>query len=289
MAVSKRLRYEILRRDNHTCRYCGLAAPEVKLTIDHVVPSTLGGNDDPSNLVAACKDCNAGKSASSPDAELVADVDQRAIRWGKAMQVAVERRAAELAVDRENTAWFNDAWTNWTRGDATMPLDPNWKNSVLRFMASGLDREFLVDAVATAMGKDRLLDRDRWRYFCGICWREMDRLLELASEVADSNEPVVEVKIPERWVHAMRFLSYASDYMDCALEAVDVPYEVRERITTGLWRASEEAEEVFRAGQPGEWDTVEDRADETFSSVSAWYENQIQLYGASVRRVPDGS
>ena len=28
MAVSKRLRYEILRRDNHTCRYCGASAPD---------------------------------------------------------------------------------------------------------------------------------------------------------------------------------------------------------------------------------------------------------------------
>ena len=41
MAVSKRLRYEILRRDNHTCRYCGESAPDVKLTIDHVVPVSL--------------------------------------------------------------------------------------------------------------------------------------------------------------------------------------------------------------------------------------------------------
>ncbi|AWN05089.1 HNH endonuclease [Gordonia phage Easley] len=38
MAVSKRLRYEILRRDNHTCRYCGATAPDVPLTVDHVVP-----------------------------------------------------------------------------------------------------------------------------------------------------------------------------------------------------------------------------------------------------------
>ena len=32
MAVSKRLRFEILRRDNHACRYCGQMAPDVKLT-----------------------------------------------------------------------------------------------------------------------------------------------------------------------------------------------------------------------------------------------------------------
>lgn len=35
MPVSKRLRYEVLRRDSHTCRYCGGAAPDVKLTVDH--------------------------------------------------------------------------------------------------------------------------------------------------------------------------------------------------------------------------------------------------------------
>lgn len=28
MAVSKRTRYEVLRRDNHACRYCGARAPE---------------------------------------------------------------------------------------------------------------------------------------------------------------------------------------------------------------------------------------------------------------------
>lgn len=27
MAVSKRLRHEVMRRDNHTCRYCGGGAP----------------------------------------------------------------------------------------------------------------------------------------------------------------------------------------------------------------------------------------------------------------------
>jgi 5-methylcytosine-specific restriction endonuclease McrA len=29
--VSRRLRLEVLRRDGHTCRYCGAQAPDVKL------------------------------------------------------------------------------------------------------------------------------------------------------------------------------------------------------------------------------------------------------------------
>jgi hypothetical protein len=63
MAVSKRLRYEILRRDNHTCRYCGASAPDVPLRVDHVTPVALGGSDKPDNLVASCEACNSGKSS----------------------------------------------------------------------------------------------------------------------------------------------------------------------------------------------------------------------------------
>ena len=65
MAVTKRVRFEVLRRDNHTCRYCGASAPDTTLTVDHVTPVALGGSHDPSNLVAACKDCNAGKASTS--------------------------------------------------------------------------------------------------------------------------------------------------------------------------------------------------------------------------------
>ena len=39
MAVTKRVRFEVLRRDEYTCRYC--RSKENELTIDHVVPVTL--------------------------------------------------------------------------------------------------------------------------------------------------------------------------------------------------------------------------------------------------------
>lgn len=76
MAVSKRMRYEILRRDNHACRYCGASAPDVKLNVDHVIPTSLGGSDKPDNLATACADCNGGKTSSMPNAMTVKDVDQ---------------------------------------------------------------------------------------------------------------------------------------------------------------------------------------------------------------------
>jgi hypothetical protein len=62
MAVSVRIRFEIFKRDDFTCRYCGKRSPEVVLEIDHIVPVCEGGIDDPINLAVACWDCNRGKA-----------------------------------------------------------------------------------------------------------------------------------------------------------------------------------------------------------------------------------
>ena len=105
MAISRRLRFEILRRDSHTCRYCGAAAPDVKLTVDHVIPSALGGSDKPSNLVTACVDCNSGKSSVPADSATVADVAKDALRWSQAIS-----RAAQL--QREDH-WNADVVADW--------------------------------------------------------------------------------------------------------------------------------------------------------------------------------
>lgn len=61
-AISKRLRFAVFKRDGFRCRYCG-RTPEVSvLHVDHVVPVSKGGTNDPANLVAACSSCNGGKS-----------------------------------------------------------------------------------------------------------------------------------------------------------------------------------------------------------------------------------
>ena len=73
MTVSKRIRYEVLRRDHYTCRFCGAKAPWVYLEIDHVVPRSEGGSDAPGNLQVLCKDCNEGKSATMPERWLIAE------------------------------------------------------------------------------------------------------------------------------------------------------------------------------------------------------------------------
>jgi 5-methylcytosine-specific restriction endonuclease McrA len=57
-------RQSILARDDYTCQYCGLQSKE--LTIDHVIPRTLGGKHTWDNVVACCRRCNLKKGDKLP-------------------------------------------------------------------------------------------------------------------------------------------------------------------------------------------------------------------------------
>lgn len=72
MAVTKRLRFEVLRRDNFRCRYCGTGADAAELEADHVTPVALGGRDELDNLVTSCGPCNDGKATTAPDEAVTA-------------------------------------------------------------------------------------------------------------------------------------------------------------------------------------------------------------------------
>lgn len=61
-SLSKKVRFEVFKRDNFTCQYCGGKAPQVVLEVDHIEPVSKGGTNDILNLVTSCFDCNRGKS-----------------------------------------------------------------------------------------------------------------------------------------------------------------------------------------------------------------------------------
>lgn len=62
-------RRNVFQRDNHKCVYCENKRPEMidncrgdkALTLDHVIPRSKGGKSSWSNIVTACKWCNADK------------------------------------------------------------------------------------------------------------------------------------------------------------------------------------------------------------------------------------
>lgn len=192
MSVSKRLRYEVLRRDGFTCRYCGAKPPDVQLTADHVVPVALGGTDEPSNLVAACGDCNGGKSSSSPDAPIVADAAERALEWTQAMRQAQARMLADIDARAADRAQFQEWWDSWSYGTGAnltpFPKDPAWWVTVDQIVGAGLPLLVLKDCIDLAMTRRTVKGDGKFRYMCGIAWGKLRDMQKAAGSIA-AGEP----------------------------------------------------------------------------------------------------
>lgn len=58
---------------NYTCLRCGRRSPEIKLTLDHVIPLALGGENSIENAQPLCSSCNSSKGAKPIDYRLVKD------------------------------------------------------------------------------------------------------------------------------------------------------------------------------------------------------------------------
>lgn len=185
-----RVRYEILRRDNHTCRYCGAKAPDVTLQVDHVVPVALGGSSEPSNGVTACVDCNSGKTSTTPNAETVADVGSSEAHFRSMLRDVLNDQASELQGSRQYKTWFDELWSD-------AGLDPRGKpkdyGQTLRYWKDqGVPWELIEDAFqgackwhnrqpAGTVTYDRL-----FRYFASIIWKQLKNAAEKVSAKAEA-------------------------------------------------------------------------------------------------------
>ncbi len=54
----------VLIRDGFRCAYCG--ANGNRLTVDHVIPRSRGGENSFENCVASCRECNTRKGSKTP-------------------------------------------------------------------------------------------------------------------------------------------------------------------------------------------------------------------------------
>lgn len=188
--VSKRLRFEILRRDGFKCRYCGALAEATELRVDHVIPEALGGTSEPANLATACDPCNSGKSSVSMDGPIVDEVADDALRWSAAMERAAADMEYRLRERDGQNAVFLDEWNAYTFdfGQERFPLDPTWSASVTRLRTAGLTDSLIIEAVNVTMGAGKVLPENRFRYFCGVAWNMVTQLQEAAEKIA-SREP----------------------------------------------------------------------------------------------------
>jgi hypothetical protein len=148
MAVSVRLRFEVFKRDEFTCQYCGSVSPDCVLEVDHVVPVARGGTDDLVNLITSCWECNRGKS----------DVPLSALRLGedphdRAIALLEKERQlreynlvlAESRERREREAWeLLKFWTGNPDLDRFDQREISWLVGALEMLPAEQIREYMI-------------------------------------------------------------------------------------------------------------------------------------------------
>lgn len=95
--LTKKLRFEVFKRDNFTCQYCGRMSPDVILEVDHIIPVAEGGDNDILNLVTSCKDCNRGKGKRR-----ISNNNELKLQQEQLKELAVKREQLQMMLDWRN-------------------------------------------------------------------------------------------------------------------------------------------------------------------------------------------
>jgi DNA-directed RNA polymerase subunit RPC12/RpoP len=174
MSIGKRLRFEVFKRDGFACRYCGANPMSEVLQVDHVVPVSKGGTNDPVNLVTSCFSCNSGKSnvelgesrlPPSFSADAIKEHAEQTKEYLKAQKAMISARSD---VSKEVEVYWLDV--------SGLELTGQQMASVRRFCGQ-LTLAEIIDSIDTAISRVPITTvssfKKTFSYFCGICWNKI--------------------------------------------------------------------------------------------------------------------
>ena len=168
-ALSKKVRFDVFKRDGFQCQYCGQTPPSAVLEVDHVDPVANGGTDDPDNLTTSCFDCNRGKAAGllkdvpptvSQKAELMKEKELQLSEYKKLLKTIKARESRDInKLERVFKLYFDDKYFMETFRESI-------RSNFLRFIPV-TDLERAMHKACSYTGEaERAV-----KYFCGIAWK----------------------------------------------------------------------------------------------------------------------
>lgn len=168
--LSKKARFQVFKRDEFKCCYCGRCPPNIVLEVDHIIAVANGGTNQVDNLITSCFDCNRGKGAERLEAVPQSLSDKIAIQQEKMEQIKALDRLLKQQKKRES-AQVDEIERVFKMTWAERQFADRFRLSVTEFIQEiGVDE--CIRAMNRACGKARSPE-DCLKYFCGICWNKV--------------------------------------------------------------------------------------------------------------------
>lgn len=178
-SISKKLRFDVFKRDYFKCQYCGNSPPSVVLEVDHIHPVSKGGKNSIDNLLTACFDCNRGKAGgllgSIPEslANKIAIANEKESQLNEFNKFLKKiRKREDSDIDAIELA-FNEHYPN---NSFKQQFRESIRNVFLKEIMAVKLVEYMYLACSKVNNPERAV-----KYFCGICWnviREQRQWLE---------------------------------------------------------------------------------------------------------------
>ena len=172
MSVSKKVRFEVFKRDNFQCQYCGNTPPKVVLELDHVLPKAKKGKDNIENLVTSCFDCNRGKSdgllSTIPKLlkltyDEIKDREDQLKEYNKLLISIRKRQNREIKkIEVVYSSYFPDYC-----------FSDSFKESIRSNFLNKFSVPDLQNIMHSACQKIFRNEGKALKYFCGILWRKI--------------------------------------------------------------------------------------------------------------------
>ena len=171
MSISKKLRFEVFKRDNFCCGYCGRTPPEITLEIDHINPKSKGGKNDINNYITSCFDCNRGKR----NIPLTVIPNSLTINLEILKEKEIQLKEYNKYIRKIKKRLENDATlisNIYTEYFPEFCLSKHFKRVTLQRFQKSLPLHEIIDAMGLACSKINDQD-DSIKYFCGVCWKKI--------------------------------------------------------------------------------------------------------------------
>jgi 5-methylcytosine-specific restriction endonuclease McrA len=167
LAISKKIRFDVFKRDSFQCQYCGQLPPKVVLEIDHIHPVSKGGTNHVDNLITACFDCNRGKSNGLIESAPMSFNEKTEILLEKQEQLKQYEKLLK-SIKRKTVKNINIVEEVFKETFNSHQFTETFKISIERFLKD-LPLSEVVNAMRIASAR---FDEPAHatKYFCGICW-----------------------------------------------------------------------------------------------------------------------